>query len=280
MRSTADGSTQPSYLVVPHSGADGTSSMPLVVMLHTWSTDLEQQFTRVEEDVVPRGWLVITPNFRGRNDHPEACGSPVAQQDILDAVAWVRSRFPVDEKRIYLLGWSGGGFMTMLMAARYPELWAAASAGAGISDLNAWYEEHRDDDIGAQLRGCFGAPPTQSESAARQYREQSPLTYLRPDLPVPIDLAAGRADPEVSVRHTLRAFRALAPDGLSEGEIETLLSAAAPLEPSDHLREDALFPVRIFLRRTAGHFRLTIFDGRHQWFYKPAIEWLARHRRP
>jgi len=194
--STVDRSMQPSYLVVP-SSADGSGRMPLVVLLHTWGYDLEARFTRIESDVVPRGWLALTPNFRGQNNHPEGCGSLLAQQDILDAVAWVRSRFPVDDKRIFLTGWSGGGFMTMLMAARYPSMWAAASAGAGISDLPAWYEEHKADRFGSDLRACFGGAPSDSEAIARRYRDQSPITYLRPDLGVPLDLAAGKDDPEV-----------------------------------------------------------------------------------
>jgi pimeloyl-ACP methyl ester carboxylesterase len=275
--STTDGSMQRSYLVVPSSGAASSGRMPLVVILHTWSSDLEARFTRIENDVVPRGWLALTPNFRGQNNHPQACGSLLAQQDILDAIAWVRSRFPVDEKRIYLVGWSGGGFMALLMASRYPNIWAAASVGAGISDLQAWYEEHQGDTFGSDLRACFGGAPSDSESIARRYREQSPITYLRPDLDVPLDLAAGKDDPVVSVRHTLKAFRALAPDALSEQEIANLLTGAANLhQVADR---DALIPRRLYLRRTAGEARVTVFDGKHEWFYRASLEWLERHHR-
>ena len=278
VRSTADGSMQPSYLAVPASSADASGRMPLVVMLHTWNSDLEARYTRIEGDVVPRGWLALTPNFRGQNNHPEACGSLLAQQDILDAVAWVRSRFPADEKRIYLIGWSGGGFMAMLMAARYPNMWAAASAGAGISDLRAWYEQHQTDTFGSDLRRCFGGAPSDSESVARRYRDQSPITYLRPGLGVPLDLAAGKDDPEVSVRHTLEAFRALAPDALSEQEIANLLADAASLPSIEDA--ESLIPRRLYLRRTAGQVRATVFDGKHEWFYRSSLRWLEQHRRP
>ena len=269
---------QPSYLAVPASGADASGGMPLVVMLHSWNSDLEARYTRIESDVVPRGWLALTPNFRGKNNHPEGCGSLLAQQDILDAVAWVRGRFPVDEKRLYLVGWSGGGFMVMLMAARYPSLWAAASAGAGISDLRAWYEEHQTDTFGADLRACFGGAPSDSESIARRYRDQSPLTHLRPGLGVPLDLAAGKDDPEVSVRHTLEAFRALAPDAVSELEIARLLADSASLPPVEE--RDSSIPRRLYLRRTAGQARITVFDGKHEWFYRASLQWLEQHRRP
>lgn len=182
----------------------------------------------------------------------------------------MRARYSVDEKRIYLLGLSGGGFMTMMMAARHPQTWAAASAWVGISDLRAWYDEHREDDYGAMMRACFGGPPSESETLAAIYRERSPLTYLRPGLGVPIDLAAGRNDPTVSVKHTLQAFRALAPGALSEIELANLLpSGPGLMAPSAADTEsDPLIDRRIFLRRTAGPVRLTIFEGDHEWFSK------------
>src|SRR5262245_4625447 len=142
VRSSADGSLQPAYVYLP---TQLVRPAPLAVLLHTWSFDLEQRDSTVEVEARTRGWILLVPNFRGRNDHPQACGSPAAQQDILDAVAWIRSHYEVDDRRIYLLGLSGGGYMTMLMAGRHPEPWAAASAWVGISDLRDWYMSHSGD---------------------------------------------------------------------------------------------------------------------------------------
>ena len=121
VRSSDDGSLQPSYLFLPDKS---TASAPLAVILHTWSFDLEQRDSTVEKEARDRGWLLLAPNFRGRNDHPEACGSVAAVQDILDAVAWVRAHYKVDERRIYLL-----------MVGLHNSPWAASSAWVGISDL-------------------------------------------------------------------------------------------------------------------------------------------------
>ena len=278
--STLDGTLQDSYLVLPSTYREGGAARPLAVLLHTWSNDLEQRQPGVEAEAEARGWLLLAPNFRGRNDRPEACGSPLAQQDILDAVAWVKSRYPVDERRVYLLGLSGGGFMTMLMAGRYPQLWAAGSAWVGISDLEAWYAEHPGDNYGAMMRSCYGGAPGDGERVAAVYRERSPLTYLRPGLGIPLDLAAGRDDPTVSMEHTLRAFRALAPGVLPEGETAALRAGGEKGPESGDAPRDPLIDRRIFLRRTAGDVRVTIFDGAHEWFPSAAVEWLARHRRP
>jgi poly(3-hydroxybutyrate) depolymerase len=280
VRNTLDGTLQDSYLVVP-SHVRSTAPRAMAVLLHSWSSDLELRSPDMEAEAETRDWLLLVPNFRGRNDHPEACGSPLAQQDILDAVSWVRTHYAVDEKRIYVLGASGGGFMTMLMAARHPQTWAAASASVGISDLRAWYDEHRDDNYAAMMRGCFGGGPSDSDRLAEVYRERSPLTYLRPDLGIPIDLWAGRRDQTVSARHTLLAFHALAPASLSETEIGNVLSpdGGHTSEVAVETANDHLVDRTIVLRRTTESARLTVFDGGHEWFPKAAVAWLALHRR-
>jgi dipeptidyl aminopeptidase/acylaminoacyl peptidase len=276
VRSSIDGTFQDSYLIVPGSHNERTAPRPLLVLLHTWSADLEQRQPAVEAEAAAREWLLLIPNFRGPNDRPEACGSTIAQQDILDAVAWVKGRFAVDDARIYLLGLSGGGHMAMLMAARTPQTWAAASAWVGVSDLTAWYDEHRDDDYAGMLRACFGGNPTDNSRVAGLYRDRSPLTHLRPGLDLPIELGAGSKDPLVSVEHSLRAFEALVPGGLSPADRVRLRGGADSDEPYG---TDPLIGRRIVLRRTVGEVRLTIFDGEHEWFPESAIEWLAQHDR-
>ena len=275
--STADHTPQPSYLYLPADFSASSAPMPLAVKLHTWSFDLEQRDTTVESEANARGWLLLAPNFRGRNDNPAACGSKLAQQDILDAVAWVRAHYPVDGHRIYLLGRSGGGFLTMMMAARHPATWAAASAWVGISDMRAWYNEHAGDDYGRMMRACYGGSPGDNENLTAVYGERSPLTYLESASPVPLDLAAGRSDSVVAFTHSLRAFQALAPGVVSDAEIAALarsgpgLGAPAPADTAS----DVLFGRRIFLRRTAGASRVTIFEGGHEWLASAAMAWLS-----
>lgn len=279
--SSADGSVQPSYVIVPLRPGNA-EPMPLAVVLHTWSFDLEQRQPELEAEAATRGWLLLSPNFRGRNDHPDACGSSLAQQDVLDAVKWVRSHYQIDERRIYVLGLSGGGYMTMLMAARNPDLWAAASAWVGISDLGAWYATHNGDDYGRMMRACFGGSPGGNKAIADELLARSPIRYLRPGLNVPLDLAAGRFDSTVSIAHSLRAMQALAPRSVTNDEIDLLLGSGPGLTrptPSD-TATDPVLGRRIFLRRTAGSSRITIFDGAHEWNARAAVDWLAQHRKP
>ena len=113
--SSKDASAQRAIFWAP----PGTEKAPLVVFLHSWSTDYKTVGPALEE-TRKRGWIFVGPNFRGANETPDACASDLAVQDILDSVAYARKQARVDEKRIYLVGSSGGGQMALLMATRAP----------------------------------------------------------------------------------------------------------------------------------------------------------------
>ncbi|MFN0180720.1 MAG: alpha/beta hydrolase family protein [Gemmatimonadales bacterium] len=283
--SSLDQSRQPSNLFLPPA-LDSTQPVPLAVLLHTWSFDLDQRHETVERESARRGWLLLEPNFRGRNDHPEACGSALAQQDVLDAVAWVRAHYRVDSTRIYVLGLSGGGHMTLLMAGRAPELWAAASAWVGIGDLARYHQDHATDGDGKMTRQCLGGPPGSSAAVDAEYRLRSPNTRLGLAAAIPIEIAAGRRDGEVAFSQSIRAFNVLAAahgvGPVGEDEIAQLEGDGPGLaRPSvEDTATDSTFKRRIHLRRWAGPSRLTIFEGGHEWIPELAIGWLADKRRP
>lgn len=288
VKSTLDGTDQPCYVIEPDGfDADG-EAVPLLVSLHTWSGNLEQRNKSLEAEADKLGWIYLFPNFRGVNRHPDACGSEKAQQDILDAVAWAQQSYPIDRTRIYLTGVSGGGHMTMLMVGRHPEIWAAASAWVGISDLAAWHQRHAGGRYGEMMRACCGGAPEDSEKAKEQYRRRSPLTWLSRAAKVPVDIAAGVHDGHkgsVPVRHSLEGFneiaKAVKAAPVSEEEIVQISRANGRLEnpqPSDGA-VDATFGRVIHLRRHAGQSRVTIFEGRHEGISTAAIAWLKRHQK-
>jgi poly(3-hydroxybutyrate) depolymerase len=292
VRSTRDASLQPSYLIVPETFQATGNPVPLVVSLHTWSFDLEQRLQSVEAETARRNWIYLFPNFRGADDHPEACASELAQQDVLDAVAWARRHLTIDARRIYLFGWSGGGYMALAMAGRAPELWAAVSAWAPISDLAAWHGERANDPsptIARQIRACVGGAPGESASVDAQYRARSPVTTLHSATDVPIDLWGGRRDGhappanDVAVSHALGAFnviaRAVGATAVSEAEVQQLGRVDGRLtepRPGDEARDPAI-DRDVFLRRTAGRSRVTVYDGGHEMHAGAAFAWFDAH---
>jgi dipeptidyl aminopeptidase/acylaminoacyl peptidase len=284
--SSLDRTRQPCYLILPQNFDRDGPATPLLVSLHTWSGDVEQRDPEMEREAADRGWIYLWPHFRGPNRSPQACGSEFARQDILDAVDWVVARYPVDRRRIYLTGASGGGHMAMLMAGLHPERWAAVSAWVGISDLAAWHGRHAGSGYGSMLRQCCGGAPGEGREVDDEYRRRSPTTWLHRAIDVPLDLAAGIHDGHrgsVPIRHTLEAFNAVAGaqglQAVSDGEIAQLSRAGGRLEeplPGDEA-EDSSFGRAIYLRRTAGNARVTIFEGGHERIARAAAEWLSGH---
>jgi dipeptidyl aminopeptidase/acylaminoacyl peptidase len=284
--STKDGTEQPSYLILPEGFTADSEPTTLVVSLHPWSSDLDGGRNSDLEDLVyERGWVYLWPNFRGKNNTPQALGSEFAQQDILDAVEWVKENYPVDGGRVFLTGRSGGGHMTMLMCARYPEIWAGAVAWVGISDLTAWHETHKDGNYGKTIRDAVGGAPGDSEIIDAELKARSPITHLANAKDVAIHIAAGRHDGHkgsVPISQSLRAFNEIAKangdDLISEDEIEQMGRPDGHLDTptsSDQVKDDA-FVKEIFLRRTSGKAMVSIFEGGHTGIAKATVAWISR----
>jgi len=300
VRSSLDQEAQPVRLWVP--AAAKTKPTPVLVFLHSWSGDYRQDNSKWLSEAVRREWIYLHPNFRGRNDHPEACGSRLARQDIIDALDHVLATYEVDRERVYLAGTSGGGHMTMLMAAYFPDHFSAASAWVGISDLSAWHEFHSDRVKGGpsryaiMMQQCMGGSPGTSKAIDVQYRERSPLFHLQNAADCPLDINAGVNDGHtgsVPIRHALQAFNTIVkarstPDrrgatenaAVTQHELEELSRDRKLSQPkkSDQIT-DATYGRDIVLRRLAGPTRVTIFDGGHEGLPYPACEWLAAQKR-
>jgi poly(3-hydroxybutyrate) depolymerase len=287
--SSLDGTEQPSQIWAPDRAQ--TTPAPLLVSLHSWSYGYRQDRSPWVREAQARGWIYLQPDFRGRNDHPEACGSELARQDIIDALDWVLDHYAVDESRIYLAGASGGGHMTMLMSGYYADRFSAASAWVGISDLAAWYGFHLKDGVpqryARMVAACCGGAPGDSDSVDAEYRARSPIHHLGGVGDLHIDLNAGVQDGKtgsVPIVHSLNAFNVIAESNghavIPESEIRELWTAGRLSSPTESdLQEDVAFPREIVLRRTAGNARVTIFDGGHEALPEAACEWLSRQRR-
>ena len=285
--SSMDGSSQPSYLILPPEFDANDDEMPVVVSLHSWSFGLEQRRQDLEAMVAERGWIYLFPNFRGRNDQVEACGSEVAKRDVIDALDWVIEHYPVDETRIYVTGISGGGFMTLTMAASYPERWTAASAWVPLSDLRAWYDFHAGGSYGEMTRQCVGGDPAEDPAVGQELERRSPLHQLARARGVALDISAGRFDGHVGapipVWHSLAAFNVIAEavgaGTVSDAEIAQLSRHDPRLDNPDRVdkERDPTFGREIFLRRHAGRARVTIFDGAHEGIASAAIAWFEAH---
>jgi pimeloyl-ACP methyl ester carboxylesterase len=301
IKSSADGAEQSALFYAPPQAKPGKGGggVPLLVSLHSWSATFDN-YDSLQSTLggcVKKGWIFISPDFRGPNLRPEAAGSDLAVQDVLDAVAFARRQAPVDEGRIYLMGASGGGHMGLLMACRAPGLWAGVSVACPITDLPGWYRfcEEGKFRYADMMKGCFGGPPDVPERGA-EYRRRSPLFCLDAVAGVPIDIQTGILDGHagraVPVDHALRAFNALLEaNGMPDKELSPeeigFITREARL-PSSLTAETEDEPGRkypILFRRDAGIVRLTLYDAGHDFdsglegTEPPALAWLEKQRR-
>jgi predicted peptidase len=263
--STKDGTPQKVVYYQPETAAKNLAgpAVPLLVFLHSWSGSIEQAPSLVGL-AKHRGWVMIAPAFRGINNHPEACASDLASQDIVDAVEYAKSHARIDTDRIYLVGGSGGGHMSLVMAARAPDLWAGVSAAKMIEQC------------------CGGKPGPATEA---EYRHRSPLFHLAAAKGVPLDINTGIHDGHtgsVPVSHSLLAFNVLAaPDKqVSVADIDFMVreqkipAALATETQTDPERQKATL-----FRRSSGNARVTVFEGGHDSEPSAALEWLSRQRK-
>ena len=290
--SSANGTPQPCYFWAPEKAK--TEPVPLIVGLHTWSGDYRQldHYASVCKEARRRGWAFVGPNFRGPNNTPAACGGDLAVQDIVDAVNYAKRTVKIDANRVYIIGGSGGGHMTLLMVGRHPEVFAAGVAFCPITDLARWHADSLLDHPGrgkhyARMMedACGGTPAEKPD----EYRQRSPLTHLARarEADVPVYIVTGIHDGwagSVPVGHSFRAFNALArpEDGISEEDIAAIeRDQRIPETLSGEKVSDPFYleKIRIHFRRTSGNAQLTIFEGGHGGNFAAGYEFLSRQRK-
>ena len=112
-----------------------------------------------------------------------------------------------DASRIGAAGWSYGGYLSLLALVRWPELFAAGCAIAGMSDLRTFY-------AGTETWVAAAAVPKYGDPATQQdlLRELSPVTHVD-SLRAPTLLVHGEADTNVPPQESVQMHTALGARG-------------------------------------------------------------------
>jgi dipeptidyl aminopeptidase/acylaminoacyl peptidase len=178
---SADGTELEGWLLYPYGYRADAGPYPLIVSNHGgphsavgYNFDFKSQY------FAANGYFVLQVNFRSSTGYGEkflwgtwgAWGTKDGQ-DVMAGIDHVISRVPVDSRRVATIGHSYGGFMSNWLITQYPDRFAAAVVGAGISN---WISDYGTADIAVTKETEFFGPPWKAEAREIMLR-QSPLIY-------------------------------------------------------------------------------------------------------
>jgi polyhydroxybutyrate depolymerase len=136
------------YNVFVPSGYDAATPAPLVILLHGYgaSGDLQELYFKLQPEAEARGFLYVHPdgsvdllNQQFWNGTDACCDATQAVDDsgyLTHIIDEVSAGYNVDQKRIYLVGHSNGGFMSYRMACDHADRIAAIVSLAGATWLD------------------------------------------------------------------------------------------------------------------------------------------------
>ncbi len=139
-KSSADGMVIPAYLFAPLAkrGAKGHAAM---VWVHggvhgDWGASM---FPFVKE-AVERGYVIVAPDYRGSTGHGEALHMAIDYggyevDDALSALDYLKTLPYVDMERVGMMGWSHGGYITVLNATKPNTPLKAVAAMVPVTNL-------------------------------------------------------------------------------------------------------------------------------------------------
>jgi dipeptidyl aminopeptidase/acylaminoacyl peptidase len=209
--SASDGMAIQGWLIFPPD-YDPARRYPLIVFVHggpggavlptwpgafSWTAALSSQ-----------GYFILMPNFRGSFGQGEAFTRGNVKDfgygDFRDIVAGVEEavkKFPVEESRIGITGWSYGGYMSM-WAVTQTHRFRAAVAGAGIANWQSYYGEN---DIDQWMIPFFGASVYDDPAV---YARSSPITFIK-NVKTPTLILVGDSDGECPPPQSYEFWHAL-----------------------------------------------------------------------
>jgi dipeptidyl aminopeptidase/acylaminoacyl peptidase len=161
-----------------------------------------------------RGFAVFVPNARGSTGYGLSYTKMVDRDwggdDRMDHVHAMTQVLPQDARldahRAGVIGRSYGGYMTLTLAARHPELWKAAVDMFGPYDLLS-FMERLPETWKPYFRVAIGDPDRDREFLV----ERSPRTYMDA-IACPLMVIQGKNDPrvvEAESRDVVERLRAL-----------------------------------------------------------------------
>ena len=202
---------------------DPSKKYPLLVVIHGGPTGISRAIpftsTIYPIDVwVPRGVLVLEPNYRGSAGYGEKFRALNVRNlgvgdawDVLSGVDALIAKGLVDPAKVGTMGWSQGGYISAFLATHDAARFKAISVGAGISD---WMTYYVNTDITPFTRQYLKATPWDDPEI---YARTSPITYIK-QAKTPTLIQHGATDQRVPLPNAFELYH-----GLQDNHVPTKL---------------------------------------------------------
>jgi dipeptidyl aminopeptidase/acylaminoacyl peptidase len=212
-----DGTSIEGWLLMPYGYDPAKGPYPLIVTSHGgphsatgYSFDFKKQY------FAANGYFVLDTNFRSSTGYGDAFKwatwgewGKKDGQDVVSGVEYVLKRYPIDPKRVGHTGHSYGGFMTNWLITQYPDMFAAAITGAGISN---WVSDYGTADIYRTKETEFFGTPWDKAARDRMI-QQSPLSFAG-NVKTPTLFVHGEVDQRVPYEEGEQMYFALKRRGI------------------------------------------------------------------
>jgi dipeptidyl aminopeptidase/acylaminoacyl peptidase len=176
-----DGTQIEGWLTFPYGYDRASGPYPLIVNSHGgphsavgYSFDFKKQF------FAANGYFVLDTNFRSSTGYGDAFKwatwgewGKKDGEDVVSGIDHVLKLYPIDPQRVGHVGHSYGGFMGNWLITQYPDRFAAAAVGAGISN---WVSDYGTADIYRTKETEFFGTPWEKDARDRMIA-QSPLSH-------------------------------------------------------------------------------------------------------
>src|SRR5471032_615137 len=193
---------------------DPSKKYPLLVVIHGGPTGISRAipFTSNIYPIdlwVPRGVLVLEPNYRGSAGYGEKFRALNVRNlgvgdawDVLTGIDSLIAKGMVDPARVGTMGWSQGGYISAFLATHDAARFKTISVGAGISD---WMTYYVNTDIHPFTREYLKATPWDDPEI---YAKTSPITYIK-QAKTPTLIQHGATDQRVPLPNAFELYQGM-----------------------------------------------------------------------
>ncbi|MEE9327715.1 MAG: prolyl oligopeptidase family serine peptidase [Cocleimonas sp.] len=265
IQSNRDSTLQAAYFL----SVSKNKAKPLLVSLHSWSADYTQQ-DPLATLALKAGWNYIHPDFRGANNTKDACLSDLVISDIDDAIQYAIDHAHVDLDNIFIVGASGGGYVTLGTYLKTRHKIKAFLSWVPISDLSTWYSQtiKKHPELAKNIIDCTSNNQTFNKSLAKK---RSPLYW---EIPTTnngkLEIYAGINDGfegSVPISHSINFYNYLIKHYRLDDQLVSAEDTDKLLKreiPKPNIKFNKIGKRQVLYKKDTPKVSITLFTGGHE----------------